>query len=263
MIKEDLGTLSTISRVLWVDPEYSSRNAIQALSAVALLDLNADQTLEKTCSALLEKARTKNLMTNAASQVPTLGHDFYRLLSDERFVLVALHLGQWTYARVGRILGVSVEEVQDLAWRARVQLSVNSSYPAGPASIGMNCPEYDSRKPWTQRFLDDEMTSAGDLFFLQNHLLACRGCSDALKRSRELYFRVEKELDQIVAQLNLGHSKTEPNLQKILETVLSEMPTQQLPLGKRIAWGTLHFLFRKDISLMIVFLVLLWFLSRS
>jgi hypothetical protein len=88
-----------------------------------------------------------------------------------------------------------VEQVEELAWSARVRMGAESSRVAiGGRAAGPNCPEYDVRRPWTQRFLDDEIRSGQERIFLQTHLMACPSCQKTMNHCRDLYFAVESSL---------------------------------------------------------------------
>jgi len=199
MMREDLKTLAEIGIAIWGDPEFSHKTTLETIAAVSLLELNSEKTIERAATALLERAAHEGRLTNTRRNMSRISSPFYRLEFASRFILSALHLGRWSYARVARVLDETPERVQELAWEARVQIisyaahSGNSvrSYPSGNGSSGPNCPEYVSSRPWTQRFLDEEINSGSDRLFLQNHLMACDSCRETLNRCREMYFAVE------------------------------------------------------------------------
>ncbi len=98
---------------------------------------------------------------------------------------------------MGRILGVEPSVVEQRAWDARLRFASAAGlkiYPAGASQLGASCPSYDARKPWTQRFLDEEISSGRERLFLQNHLMACASCREALGRCRELYYALDRGL---------------------------------------------------------------------
>ncbi len=192
MLTEDLKAISQIGQALWAEPERSERAALETLSAVSTLMLPPDRMAERTGFALLQRAmREGNAATGSAIQVP-----FYRLSPEERLILSALHLGRWSYARIGRVVGKGVEEIAQLAWSSRLELvsspgvQVPMAHPAGSSSRQIDCPEFNPARPWTQGFLDEEM-NARERMFLQNHMLICNGCRQALGRARAVYFAAQ------------------------------------------------------------------------
>jgi hypothetical protein len=196
MDKQDLETFSKIGTALWLDLEYARKFAAETLAATTLLDLTPERALEKASTALLHCSKRRAVDSQINSEY--LSHSFYRLLPEERMVLTALHLGRWSYARLGRILRLNEEELQELLWSARLQFAAASlrdtEYPAAPSTLGPRCPEYNPRQPWTQRFLDEEIPSKGQLFFLQTHLLECASCRDCLARTRDVYFKITEAI---------------------------------------------------------------------
>jgi hypothetical protein len=202
MLNRDLKTYIELGKALWADPQRSSSIAAETLSAVSLLDLSEEGAVERASAVLLDRAVKQGMASTtrdvlALSGVGGTGYydAFFRLQAQERFVLVALHQGRWSYARVARVMGRSAEAVEKIAWRARVQLvSGQGIHPIGASLKSANCPEYDLDRPWTQKFLDEEIRNGTELMFLQNHMMACDSCRQALNRCRDLYFTVEKTL---------------------------------------------------------------------
>jgi hypothetical protein len=157
-----------------------------------LMDIPRDRLIERATSALLQRAVQQGGNTNTSH----LNRVFFRLPPEARFVLSALHLGRWSYSRIGRILEIAPEQVEVLAWSARTILGAEISKIAigGSKGSGIHCPEYDLNRPWTQRFLDEEISSGQERVFLQNHLMACNACQSALNHCRDLYFAIERFL---------------------------------------------------------------------
>lgn len=196
--REDFSRISSLSQGLWAERNAQSNSAREAVAAVSVLQLPSDRALERIAQALLERAEREGGRSNLSA----LDHPFFRLEAKERFALIALHRNRWSYSRVARILGETVETLQERLWRARVYLASLSSnpsrkaplaYPAGPSQGRSSCPEYDPQAPWTQAFLDEEF-GAQQRVFLQNHLMACTNCRQALNRCRDLYFTVDSLL---------------------------------------------------------------------
>jgi hypothetical protein len=199
---EDLKAYAKIGRALWLDSIHSERSSLETLTAISLLDLTPERALEKASAALLEKAK-RGITPSSLSHTDLLLRQFYRLTPEERLILAALHTGGWSYLRLGRILQIDVNQVEEVAWSARLQLCASLPYPAGPRLMGPRCPEYVSARPWTQRFLDDEIASTRDRIFLQNHIFACLSCREALDRCRKVYFKVEEEVCKTLADADL------------------------------------------------------------
>ncbi len=255
---EDLKTYLEIGRALWADPEDSTRIATDTISAVNLLNLSPEGKIERAAAALLERNRKYG---QAASVLAALRMGakqetgFFRLPPEQRFILVALHLGRWSYARLGRVLGASEEDVAKAAWMSRSEL-LPGGYPPGASSLGANCPEYDPSQPWTQRFLDEEFPSSRDRLFLQNHLMACDSCRQALDRCRDFYFKAERALPSLRA----GDDEL-----KALERELRNSPTR-LAAVERTHWANLAIFLRKDETRLVLALmaaVVLWMVFRG
>lgn len=185
---EDLRTMARLGRAFWADPKRGEPITAETLSAVSMLALTDERAIERAACALLERARKESLG-------PRLHEPFFRLHPEDRFILVALHAARWSYARVARVLSLAPEQVEELAWKARVELAAQKntslrSYPVAGGN-GLHCPEYNPNHPWTQRFFDEEFGSGREKLFLQNHLMACDSCRRALMLCREVYFSVE------------------------------------------------------------------------
>lgn len=241
---EDLVTFSKIGKAFWADSKHSENLALETLSAVSSLDIRPDRAIEKASTALLARARNRRL--NSLNNLNALNSRFYRLNPEERLILVTLHQGKWSYARLSRVLQKEQEIIEEIAWSARVQLAAGV-YPSGAPNLGPYCPEYLSQRPWTQRFLDNEISSPRDLIFLQNHLLICEPCAKTLARGRELYFQVDQEIAKA-----LGDFVSVQNWEKIL----NRDPKASLA-------GFLSFLKRPDIFWAVMVLVVLFVLKWS
>ncbi len=187
-----------MSQALWAEPARSQQVSLETLSAVALLGLPDDRTLERSTSALLQRAYRDG--TGAAG--PGIRNSFYRLSPEERVVLSGLHQARWSYARLARILGKTSAQVAELAWSARLYLiSVPGQqrsvpHPTGSGRNAIHCPEYEPKRPWTQTFLDEE-TPLRDRPFLQEHLLACATCRQALSSCKQVYYAVDSLIPRI------------------------------------------------------------------
>ena len=260
MRTEDLRSLTQIGNALWVDRDLSRQRTAETLQAVSLLSIPEEVLLERASSVLLARASRED----PASRAAYLGDPFFRLLPEERFVLVALHLERWSYARVARVLQCTPEQVAMRAWKMRVHLASqplpgrpkSSTQPRTPPVLGAvgvapkkaSCPEFQSLNPWTQRFLDEEHAPR-ERVFLQNHLMACDDCRLALSRCRELYFHVEKmiprvegdaaeELGDIGRQMAELRRRVNPELWSWGDAVHAFMkrPEAQVFLSLAMAW---------------------------
>jgi len=258
MKTEDLRTLTQIGNALWIDRDLSRRRTVETIEAVSLLSIPEERVLERASSVLLARANREDPRINAA----LLGDPFFRLLPEERLILVGLHFERWSYERLARILGCTEEQVATRAWKIRVHLASqpnSTQRPAGrnrlPAVLGAvgvapkkpTCPEFHALNPWTQRFLDEEYASR-ERVFLQNHLMACDDCRMALSRCRELYFHVEKMIPRSEA------SGDERELQGIARMAI-ELRKRRNPMLWTWKDAVLAFVRRAEVQLMIAFLL--------
>jgi hypothetical protein len=204
-VDPDLQTLAELAAALWVAPEEARPVVVETLSAVSLLELSQDKAIERATAVLLKRAEARGAIaaTRSALSRGQFGAPFFMLSPAERFTLVALHSGRWSYARISRIMNIAEDEVEALAWRSRQLLGADAGLiAAGPKTLGVSCPEYDFEKPWTQRFLDEEISGGQQRMFLRNHLMACDVCRTALNRCRDLYFTAEKMLPVLNVEEN-------------------------------------------------------------
>src|SRR6185437_1507127 len=172
---EDLKLVSSLGQSLWQQPEQSRSITRETISAATVLDPNPERAIEKAVQALLDRANQKGMY----ARIP---NGFHALFPEERFILLALHQGRWSYERIARVVREPIEQIQTLAWNARVYLAL-SHYPTAPKTASASCPEYDPQRPWTQRFVDEEL-SGRERVFLQTHLSRCASCREALVRTK-------------------------------------------------------------------------------
>ena len=192
MRTEDLKTLSQLGQALWSQPRQSEQIAIETLLAVSTQELTSERAVEKTSIALLRRAQRDGSVATEKD----VHNPFYRLLPEERFALMALHQGRWSYLKLSRVLGITGEEVERLAWASRLHLASMPGLQIMPhpnGTAGPSCPDYEVDRPWSQRFMDEELPKREQLF-MQNHLMACDRCRLSLARCRALYYAVEKSL---------------------------------------------------------------------
>lgn len=194
---EEIRTYAHLGRALWSDPAEGEPIAVDVLSGVSLLQLDEERRYERAARVLLTRA----LKTQGPEHL-RFDQPFFRLTPRERFLLVAVHVGNWSYERVARVLDEPVLAIEAALWSTRLSLASQTeralrSYPVGSAVRGVSCPEYDLERPWTQRFLDDESPPGRDRIFLQNHLMACEACRRALSRCRDVYYAVDKLIPRL------------------------------------------------------------------
>jgi hypothetical protein len=200
MLKKDIRFLSELSFSLWSDPESGQALVRDTVSVIALAEKDPLIASEKAVRALLAQAEKRGMIVQPRLAQPLLQpgalatqdplESFQYLFVEERVILLALHSGNWSYERIARVIGETTDSLQALAWSARVHLAFNQRYPAGSKPISPSCPEYDSRKPWTQKYLDDEYRGEEKLF-LSDHLVGCSSCREALMRAKEVFFQVD------------------------------------------------------------------------
>ena len=237
MKSHDYQVLTGLGTALWAAPDEAEFKARETIGTVTLLHLPEDRTVDRAARAMLERATRDGHRATAHG----IQSAFYRLSPEERFLLSALHIGRWSFARLARILGRGTDEVSQLAWIARLKLAPPGvAYPYASRS-GKNCPPYDPIQPWTQRFLDEEMP-VRDRLFLQNHLMACEACRATLARCRNLYFAVEKTLP-----------KSDPDTD--WDRALSEFRSEALgairPIERTIRESLVIFIGRRDVQVAI------------
>lgn len=249
----ELEALAGLGAALWADEPTYRQRVVEALAAVCLRDFADSQVIDRTAVALLEIANQAGMASNTQTNMAAISLPFYRLFPDERFLLVALHRAKWSYARTARLLGLEPEKIEELAWRARVHLAALARgtvsanlipYPAGADGHKPSCPEWDAKRPWAQRFLDDEIRGGSQRFFLQNHLMACDGCRGTLVRCKDLYYALEDlmpELDQAEPKHRRAR-ESGPRFIQALEQVCTHRPRpEDKKTGEPIDYGQITF----------------------
>ena len=234
MKTEDLKLVSNLGQSLWAQPEQSAAITRETVSAVSFLDSNPERAIEKTAQALLDRANLKGMY----ARVPT---GFNALFPEERFILLALHSGRWSYERIGRVVRESTEMVQQLAWNARVFLST-AHYPVAPTPTSPSCPEYDPQHPWTQRFLDEELKGQ-DKLFLQSHLKGCTSCREALVRAKDVYYRVQTQIETMETKV------AQPGLTAQLHTLVEQGQKLRYPVSTDLAENLFTYLARPEVRI--------------
>lgn len=258
MQPHDLKSVAHLGQVFWANRNRAEPMTVETLSAVSLLELTDERAVERAARALLDRALREGTAANTFANLGTQAASapFFRLELQDRFLLVSLHEARWSYARLSRILGISIERVEELAWRARVQLATvtgtakgNRAYPIGGVPLTSHCPEYDARRPWTQRFLDEEFADGREKLFLQNHLMACDGCRRSLMSCKDVYYAV----DAVIPRLE------ESDAAELVEA-LKEVTTRSRDLRARRATvsGALRSVFgRFDVQLVVLAIVMI------
>lgn len=221
----DQDTIQSIARIgaaLWPESADAGARTFETWAAVEGLDLPDPKSIERAAQALLHRSQQGRAVWTQ------LDNPFFRLPAHVRALLAMLHQNRWSYARIARVLNISVEEVGTRAWSSRLTLAhapefsgshgVLETHPTGSSFRGSQCPEYDASNPWTQHFMDEEISSAQRLF-LQNHMMVCRTCRAALHRCREMIFHVDGILPQRA-----------PDLTKMIRRAYWIRPTDSLTL---------------------------------
>lgn len=206
MIDQGLRSVVQMRKALWADPQQGDPIVVDTVASLSLLELSEDEFMSCTASQLLQRAyrtasagnRIRDMQLGQARSRP-----FYSLHPDERLILVLLHLEHWSYTRIAELLEISVLQLEEIAWRIRIQLS--AKYPIASAVDTLSCPEYDIHRPWIQKFLDDQYTNATEKTFLQNHLMACNSCRRALNSCRDVYYAV----DAMIPRCEQDHEETQ------------------------------------------------------
>ena len=200
--QRDFKDLSDLGQALWVDARQSERAALDSVAVLTLSpgakfpelppDVSGDQLVERISETLLRRASTEG----AGAVAPRIQEPFFRLPPEERLALMALHRGRWAYAQLARVLHLTPEGLQEFVWGARMHLALGTSSSArvrnapGSLKLGQDCPDFNPARPWTQRFLDEELAPREKLF-IQSHASRCDACRQALVHARHLYYAVD------------------------------------------------------------------------
>ena len=253
MNKEDIRSLTRISRSLWGDLDRSVAMSEDTLTSASLLNLSDDRTIERASKVMIERAE-KNPPT-----LLRLNHPFFRLAPIERFLLTTLHIEKWSYARIARTLGIDVDLIQPWAWATRIkycyqEMESDLDYPRGPASLGSVCPEWNATAPWTQRMLDDE-GSKRERLFLQNHLMACEKCRKSLDLTRKMIFKIESMIP--VKEIS---TDTENAAEHILE-VWRAGETVFRPIKTKGSESLIRFIHQREVQFILAGVALYFFFA--
>lgn len=214
---DDLSSIFQMGIALWPDTDFSCYSVVNTVSAVSLLSLNSERALDRSVVALLKTALDKP-KKSFEQRAGSKNFSFYHLSIEERAVLSALCLADWSYQRIVHVFqevfkGYTQERVQEVAWKARTKLGF---FPVLTHLKGAHCPDYDVDKPWCQRFLDDELISTSERLYLQNHMMVCLSCRKILSSCRDLYFKIEKEMNSLI--------KVKPGLLESFQKALYQRP---------------------------------------
>lgn len=168
----------------------------------------------------IEERITRRLLNEALEEGPKsiasmAHHPFYRLTAEERFILVALTYGKWTYERVARFLRESNETIAETAWAARLYLAAQNTLAPLSSRRGPSCPEWNPRRPWTQKFLDEEMTRQ-ERIYLQSHVDSCESCRKGLSQSRSLFYNAQKLIPAAAQALTQALEKADREAELVL-----------------------------------------------
>ncbi len=189
METQDLQSLGRLSYSLFGDWNQALSTGERTLRTIGLKDGLDSRAIEK--AALAHLSRAESIQKESFD----LSTPFFRLSALNRFLLAANHVEHWSYARIARTLELPAEAIPPLLWRARLQYIFDEcnlalAYPSGGKLASSHCPIYDATDPWTARLLDEEMKPQ-ERQFLQNHMVACDACRNALGRVRELIHAID------------------------------------------------------------------------
>ena len=245
MDSHDLNVISHLGQALWADDTHAEKASLDAITAVTSLGLTSERSVEKVSEALLQRAAREGVQPNAGA----LNRPFFRISPEERFLLSALHVGRWSYVRLARVLRKKTDEVARMAWAARLHIVSAPGkapcvpYPTGSDLRGPKCPEYDPLAPWTQKFLDEETTSA-ERIFLQNHIMSCDRCRQALSRSRNVYYLADAMVPRP------AESESNERIRR-LENIAARMAVAYIPRRQGFARSVAVFVSRRDVQWLI------------
>lgn len=196
MRADDVLLITHLGKALYAQPELAHMRSAETVAAVSTLSrLNEEQSFEKALKILLDRAVREG--TNATAS--GISKPFFRLSAEERAVLALLHSGKISYTRLAKVLNLDKEDLEKLAWNSRIkvgsspEISKIAPVPPGTSKSKPSCPEYYPDRPWTQKLLDDEL-STQELLFIQNHTMVCDTCRRSLELARKFYYEVEKQI---------------------------------------------------------------------
>lgn len=179
-------------------PRVRPGESLEIAAGAALLNQPSGRELRDHVATRL----VDRLSRFAGASRPTAQDPFYRLSLTERVLLSLLHRAKWTYTEIGALMGLSGEQVEELAWMTRLELArtagpaaLSSVHPRGSPLRRMDCPEYLPARPWTQRWIEGAYGGTEKLF-LQQHLERCEGCREAAITARKIFFAAEANLPQ-------------------------------------------------------------------
>lgn len=187
-----------LAKAFWSDEDELIQHLAEVQAFVDFIEFSRERKMESSSVNTLrnrERVRVQKLLELGLSSNTCEQTGFYRLGAEERWVLMALYRCRCSYAQIAETLNVSEREVSEIAWSGRLELASTQSVagwsvPTGSRQASPQCPDYDVRDPWTQRYLDGEFHGEGAVF-LQTHLVGCGSCRDALQSARMLYAKVK------------------------------------------------------------------------
>ena len=196
MRADDVLLITHLGKALYSQLEIAHVRSAETVAAVSTLGkLNDEQSFEKALRLLIDRANREG--THAIQT--SVSNPFFRLAPEERAVLALLHSGKISYQRLSKVFDIDKTDLERLAWKSRVKMGQNpeiskvAPLPRGGSKVKPHCPEYDVERPWTQRLLDDELSSQ-ELLFIQNHCMGCDVCRRSLEDARKFYYEIEKQI---------------------------------------------------------------------
>jgi hypothetical protein len=197
MTHEELKSLSYMSEALFPGSLAEGGSALRdTVGAISVLGVGGEKLEDRAAKALLERSsKMSSSFTSRKVHLP-----FFRFPPRERLVLIALNRSKWTFSRIGVLLDLPKEHVEEIAWRVRISLAASGGfsgvYPSQGVQKKPSCPDFNPFRPWTQRFLDQEISKM-ERMFLESHLLSCDYCKEALMRSRGVYYAADKHVPEV------------------------------------------------------------------
>jgi hypothetical protein len=246
---EQIQFLGTFGQFL-LGPQVWQKSVLETLTAISVSDPDSRQWMDRACELILARSSEPShskIQGRASDLSSPFRRAFLSMAPEHQFLLVASHLGHFSYARLSGIwsrwtLRCSGEgrdqvrsqrvrddlySIQKRLWAVRLSVLDEALYPAPPISSRVDCPEFDSKVPWTQRMLDQECQGSERLFLVE-HVLLCVSCASALARARLAYYRVDAQLKAWSRELE--SSQSEDFSRRVLQT-LRQNPRYPLPLS--------------------------------
>jgi hypothetical protein len=224
---------SRLSRALWVHPHEGQAQTLETVCAVRSVESRLDEVLRRSLKVLYHQALDQSYSSIAVRELYSneILSAFYQLSIHQRFVLMALHGLNLSYRELMDCSGLSPDELESIAWSARVQLSGLNRVPPAAMRSSPYCLEYNPKRPWTQMLMDDEFKPAMEKVSLQKHVLSCSDCARVLHAGQEIYYSADTKMIQLEELLSAEEWSVS------LREILKENPHQKIRREIRIKNG--------------------------